>query len=444
MTLMEITIMKKYLLLLLIPTILFAQEKKTLTIEEAIQLGLDNSNMLHISQNKVAAAEAKSSEVNANRLPSLKAQASYTRLSDVDPFAVTLPMLPTPVVISPTVLDQYNTRLTLQQPLFTGFKLSKSADAAEYNAKATNFDFEKDKQDMVYNIKAAYWSLFKAIEVSHVIDENVQQVKAHLIDVNNMLRQGLVTKNEVLKVEVQLSSSEVAQIDAANNVQIAMMNLNSLIGLPLETDIQIKSAIQIQSKELPLDGNFKIAALESRPDLKSAAYRMQAADASVTAANSGWYPQINLFSNYYYSSPNLRYQPTKDEFKDTWDVGIGLSWDIWNWGLTKHQSDQSKAVYEQTRYAERQLKDAVALEVNQSYMTFVQSGKKINVARQGVDQADENFRITRSKFANGTATNTELLDAEVALLQSKLNYTVSLVDNELTYAKLLKALGKEN
>lgn len=436
--------MKKLLLLAFIPTFIFSQEKKSLSIEEAIQIGIDQSKQLHISEMRAVASDAKSSEVNANRLPSVKVQASYTRLSDVYPFAVQLPSMLQPVVISPVVLDQYTTRLALQQPLFTGFKLSKSAEAAEYSAKAAHFDFEKDRTETIFNIKAAYWNLYRANQVEQVINENVLQMNAHLVDVKNMLEQGLVTKNEVLKVELQLSNSEIAQIDAVNNVKLSMMNLNNIIGIPLDTEVQLNSMIKLPGEEVQTIENLNHIALGDRPDLKSAENRFRAADASVTAANSGWYPQINLFSNYYYSKPNLRYQPTKDEFKDTWDVGVSLSWDIWNWGMTKHQSDQAKAQLSQAKYAEDQLKDMVVLEVNQSYLTLAQSKKKVDIARQSVEQAEENYRITKSKFTNGTATNTELLDAEVALLQSKLNHTTSLVDSEIAYAKLLKALGKEN
>jgi outer membrane protein TolC len=172
--------------------------------------------------------------------------------------------------------------------------------------------------------------------------------------------------------------------------------------------------------------------------------RVNAADASVSAAKGGWFPQLSLFSNVYYSRPNPRVLPAKDELKDTWDVGVSLSWDIWNWGTTEHQSDQAEAVHTQTRYALEQLKDNVSLEVNQSYLSLAQSKEKVGVATMGMEQAEENYRMTKDKFTNGSATNTELLDAEIALLQSKLNYTVSLVDYELANAKLARALGREN
>ncbi|MFH0989373.1 MAG: TolC family protein [bacterium] len=355
-----------------------------------------------------------------------------------------LPSSPTPIVISPTVLDQYTSKVSLQQPLFSGFRLEKSAAAADYSARASHFDFERDRVDMVYNVRAAYWGVYKATEVRRVVEESVEQTKAHMSDVNNMMAQGLVTKNEVLKVEVQYSNVQLAQIEAANNVKNAMMSLNSLNGLPLDTEVRIASAIKAQTEESQSADAFAQLALVSRADVKAAEMRTNAADASVVATNGGWWPQLNLFSNLYYSRPNQRILPTRDEFKDTWDVGVSLSWDIWNWGTTKHQSDQAEAIHKQTRYALEQLKDNVSLEVNQSYLARAQSKEKISVATKGVRQAEENYRMTKDKFTNGTATNTDLLDAEIVLLQSKLNYTISLVDSELAQAKLARALGKES
>src|SRR3972149_4973634 len=139
--------MKKIVLIfsVLPPLLAFSQAKRSLSVEQAVQIGLQNSKTLHISSMKVFAADAKSSEVNAGRLPSVKLQAGYSRLSDIDPFAVKLPISPTPVTISPIVLNSFTTKLSLQQPLFTGFRLENSAAAAEYSAQAANFDYSKDK-----------------------------------------------------------------------------------------------------------------------------------------------------------------------------------------------------------------------------------------------------------------------------------------------------------
>ena len=426
-----------------------------LTLQQAINLGLENSKALHSSLMRVQTADAKSSEVNTMRFPSLKFGGSYAHLSDVPPFQASIPAnsfgpgFPLQTVtfpLSQTILNNYNIRLTLQQPLFTGFRVDKSADMAEYSAQAQNEDYKRDKVELIYTIKQSYWNLFKAREFKKVVDENVQQVQAHLNDIQNMMKQGMVTNNEVLKVEVQLSNVKLLQIEMNNNAQLAEIALNSAIGQPLSTEISLSSTPVVpegQSIEVSQDVNSLVkTALGNRPEMKAMKLRIDAADAGITAAKSGWYPQVYLVGNYYYARPNQRYVPAQDLFKDSWDISVSASFDIWNWGTTIHQTQQAQAQYEQTKDGLGQLEDGITLEVTQSYLNLKQAQEKISVSQQAAGQAGENYRVTNEKFKLGLALNSDLIDAEVALLQAKTNYTQALVDFELAQAKLQKSLGQ--
>jgi outer membrane protein TolC len=172
-------------------------------------------------------------------------------------------------------------------------------------------------------------------------------------------------------------------------------------------------------------------------------FRVKAGESGVTLARSGWYPQIYLVGNYIYARPNSRFLPAIDQFKDTWDVSVNASLDIWNWGATVHQTDQAQAQLAQANDGLSQLKDGITLEVTQSYLTFNQSKEKIVVAEKGVTQAEENLRITNEKFKSGTTSSSDLLDAEVALMQSKFNYIQAQVDCEVANAQLKRSLGIE-
>ncbi len=326
----------------------FAQERRALTVEECISLGLENSKSLHASQMQVQSSEAQASEVSASRLPSLKLAGGYTRLSEVSPFAVTLPT-PTgsnTLTVSPSILNNFAVRASLAQPLFTGFRLESAQKMAEYHSLATREDYSKDRIDLVYEIKNAYWSLYKAFEVQKFVDENVDQVKAHLVDAQNLMEQGLATRNDVLKIQVQLSDAGLRQIDARNAVQIAMINLNNLTGVPLNTTVELATSIhpeQVGTKPFASLDVLVRRAIDNRPDVKGMRYSVQANEASVKAARSGWLPQVSLVANYYDSRPNSRILPARNEFANTWDVGVNVSLDLWNWETTAHQTAQAQA-----------------------------------------------------------------------------------------------------
>ncbi len=419
---------------------LFAQDSRNLTLEESIQIGLKNSELIHSSQMKVNYAEARWSEVNTYRLPSLKLNASYTRLSEVDPFILNTPF--GNFDIQPSIVNNYSVKLSLQQPIFTGFKLASSSNIAEYTYEAQKQEYTKDEQQLIYDIKNAYWVLFKVTKVKSVVDENIDLIKAHLSDVKNFYENGISTKNDVLKVQVQLAEAQLRQIDADNGVKLATSNLNNVIGLPLSTNIKVQSDVTLEDDNTPDADQLIHEAMENRPELKAMDFRLKAGESGVTMAESGWYPQIYLAGNYYYSRPNQRIFPAEDKFNGTWDVSVGLSWDIWNWLATSDQTKQAEAQLEQVKDGYKSLKDGVSLEVTQNYLNLLKAKEKVLASNQSVHQAEENYRVTNETFKNGLALNSDLLDAEFALLQAKTNYIQSLADYELAKAGLEKSIGK--
>lgn len=440
----------KLILLLVLASVsgVVAQTKKSLTLDEAIQIGLEKSKSLHASRMKVESAVAKVSEAHAYELPILKFGASYSRLSEVPPFTVSLPFqipsMPNSLTISPAIFDNYNLKLTLQQPLFTGFRLSGNSDLAEYTAQATQHDFEKDKAELIYTVTSAYWNFFKALEFKKVIDENVEQIKAHLNDAENLFSQGMIMNNDVLKVKVQLSEAMLRQIDAKNAAQLTMLSLNNTVGLPLNTEIELNADIQHQPEQFTELQSLIEKAMDKRSDVKAMDYRVKAAESGVILAKSNWWPQIFLVGNYYYNRPNQRILPTVDQFKDTWDVSVALSFDIWNWGATNYQTIQAQVQVAQIQDALGQIKDGITLEVTQSYLTLLQAKEKISVSGQGAQQAEENYRVTNERYKIGLALTSDLLDAEVALLQAKTTHTQTVVDYKLAEARLIKAIGEKS
>ena len=435
--------MKKYIIVCVVMSIFgraaSVAQPRMLTVGESVNIGLENSRVLHASKMKSEYAGAKASEISAMLFPSLKLLASYQHLSEVPEFKIPFPGVPT---IFPYIPNTYTARASLQQPLFTGWKLQGAADNASYQAEASRSDVAKDRAELVFNIRSAYWGLFRAKEVQRLADENLTQVTAHLKDIENFLNQGLATKNDVLKVKVQLSNSRILQSDAANNVRVAAIVFNSTIGIALDTKVGIASPPTSSTKDFPELETILKSAFQQRPEVLALESRVKAADAGIVAAAGGWFPQIFLTGNYYYSRPNQRILPSKDEFKDTWDFGISLQFDLWNNLTAMHQTNQAKAQYEQTKDALATLRDGITLEVMQSFLNYQQAKERIHLAELSVEQANESYRITAEKFKSGLTTSSELLDAEVALLQSKLQFTQSLVDHELAQARLDKAIGE--
>ena len=252
-----------------------------------------------------------------------------------------------------------------------------------------------------------------------VMDETVDQIKAHVEDAKNLEKVGMMTRNDILKIEVQLSNALYQQADAENMVRLAMVSLNNTLGISLSTKIEISSTANLVSSQLEELSKLIDLAVEKRPEIKAADSRIKAGEAGVTLAKSSWYPQISIGANYYYSRPNQRIMPTKDQFDGTWDAGVNVSLNVWDWLTTKHQTDQAEAQLAQAVDGLGMIKDGVTLEVTQNYLNVSQAKKKISIAELSVSQAEENLRVTGDKFKNGLSTSSELIDAETALIGAK-------------------------
>ena len=437
--------MKRGLLfLLLVPALSLAGQGSGLTIDDAIAAGLAHSRTLRASAARAAAAEARAGEARTASLPVVKGEASYRRLSEVDPFQVQLPGSTKPLVISPVVLDNSTFRVSLQQPLFTGFRISNSIEGAERGAEAAGFDNTNDKADMVLAITSAYWSLFQMREVERFAGENVTRLERYLADARKLMEAGLLTRNDVLKIEVQLSNARLGRIDAENDARLAAMNLNTLLSRPVDMPVELlssPSASASASDTRPATDSLTRSALGNRADLQAWRTRVEASRAGVRAAQAGWWPQLALSGSYMYARPNSRIFPVKDEFKGTWDVGVALTMDLWNWGLTARQTEAAEATLRQQEYLAAQMEDVVALEVNRATLQMDRAAQRADVAAIILGQAEEQSRTTEQRFKTGLATATDLLDADVSLQQAKLTRSGARVECEIARARLTRALG---
>ena len=441
--------MKLCLLYCILTGTLFSQPSvQQVRLADCISQALGKNPSLQISEAKLQAAEARSSEAATSLLPQLRLSGRAAELSKIDPFGLTLgPPINLSMILFPSITENYSLKLTLQQPLFTGFKLQKNLEMAELNASATREDLTKDQSDLVLNVITAYWSLYRTVKIEEVIQQSVEQMSEHLKDVKNLLQQGMATDADVMKVQVQCSDVKVKQIEAKNAIRLAEMALNSMIRNSLATEI-IPIDTPIISPNLTgtlLDENLsrlQSLAMDRRPERKSMQFRRDMSSAGVAAAKSGWYPQIFLAANYDYARPNQRIIPPKDQWDGTWDVGVTFQWNIWDWYATAHQTAQAEALLRQSEAGIVQLEDAVALDVAQQYYFAQTAREKVEVAFGGMEQAKESYRMTSEKYKNGLTSNSELLDAETALLQAKLTHTQAVVDYALALARLKKAVGE--
>ncbi len=437
--------MKKLIIIsFIIINSLCAQSNK-LTLKQSLQLGLKNSKEIQIANSKIKRAKARMDEIGSTMFPKLSLSAGYTRLSDVPPFAIQLPFVPSggDFTIQETILNNYNLGASIEQPIFTGFKLSALKSAANYNIKAEEVLWEKTKNDKSEEIQKSFWNYYNAQEMVELLYESLITLQSHLRDTKNFLDNGMVTKNDYLKIEFEVENTRLKLLDANNGLKIARSIFNKSIGLPLNSETYIiVEEINIESiNEDYLSINNEAA--ENREEILSTNLRLKALEEKRTAAKSELYPQLFAFANYNYNKPNQRYLPLEDKFNDSWGVGVGLKWNIWNWGGTSAKVEQAEQDYFQLENTYKLLKENIELDVYNKYLTLESKIEKIKLSQLQVVSAEENYRITKEKFSQQLATSTELIDAETNLLKAKTTLITSKIEYRLSKIALEKSVGRK-
>ncbi len=420
-------------------------EGRAVTLQGCLVLALERNPGLQASQARLDGAYARVTETRSGMFPQLKFTGRWMELSEVPSFSLALPPPIGTQTLFPAINHSYAGRVSLQQTLFAGFRVRRGLEASEFGASASEQEYRRDRADVVLKVSSAYWNLVRAVQMDSAIAQAVQQIESHLTDVRNLRGQGLVSDLDVLKVETRLSEMNVRHIESRSAIRLAAMLLNSLMGTDLLTPLHPVDhpsqalADSVESKR-PLEIVLRDAQ-ERRAEVIALQERRNAQESALGAANGGWYPQILLTAGYEYARPNSRFLPPRDQWEKSWDVGVQVQWNLWDWFATASQADQARAGLRQAEAGLAQVRDGVAIEAAQSYFKLVEARERVQAASQGVRQAAESERIARERFRLGLTTSTELLDVETALLNARLGETQALIDYALQVQYLKRAVG---
>jgi len=442
--------MRYFLLCILLLVLMnpgFAQPVKMLSADETVKLGLENNRQLKASEYQARAAGAAYRETRRQMLPSITGQGQYLRLSsNIPDFEFSLPpeLFPSQsdqVFIAPAILNRYDMRLIIQQPLFNGNRLRNTTQAAEHRSTAALQSLRANETEMAYRIREAYWGLYRARGMQQVIETALNQVQSQLDIIQKMRDRGMALESDVLAVQARRSEVQLQQLDVEKAIKLNRLNLNYLAGLPLETQIRQTDSVVVHPLTNDL-GTLTSLALQKRPDLGALSSEVKATQAEVQTAQSRWFPQINLMGQYNYARPNAYIVPQEDVFTGTWEAGISVSMNLWSWGITHQRVQQAKYRARQRESQFNDFKESVRVEVRQQVLELERALKSVSVAQEGVREARSAFNVMQQRFRQGMALTAELLDAELTYRQAELRHVQALTDYAIARAALTRSIGQ--
>ncbi len=433
------------LAMLLLPSLHCLAQDSTmrLTLQDAINLSVKNSKQLKISTAKIEEADAAYLQAKNNRLPNASISGSYLRLTNptidlkTSAFSHQDTTGGSGTTTNSTKVNQaFYGMANIAYPLYAGGQIRYGIESAKYLQQAEILDAANDKEAVILNTINAYTNLYKATVTVNVVKENLRQSLYRDSVLSRLEQNGLLARNDLLKAQLQSSDIELSVLDAENNQRIANVNVNLMLGLPEHTVLVTDSASFEKNITLKNLEDYEQLALQNRKDLMALSFRKKAATTGIALAKADMLPSIAVTGGYVAADI-----PHFLSITNAIDVGLGVKWNIGSLWTTKAKVTQAQAREKEVIASQDQLDDAIKLSINQAYENYLLSNKKISVYEQAVAQATENYRITKNKYENNLVNTTDLLDANVSLLQSQINLAVAKADVLLAYSKLLQTSG---
>ena len=417
----------------------------TLTADAAVRRAVEADPAIRAVRQQRAAAAASVREARADWFPVVQGQAQYRRLSDNVDYTVDFPSVPggddQSVTFAPAILDRYSARATVEQPVFTGFRVSNQLDAAQARTEAARAQVAATENDVIFATRRAYWRLYEAKARAGAAADALRQIERQLTDVRNRREAGMATEADVLRVRARRDRVRVERVQARNAVQSARHTLNDQLGRPLDAPVVLADTVTVDSVgyEAP---DLVRRATEQRPELRALRQTVEAREAEVDVAQSGWFPQVSLTGSYLYARPNEQLFPPEDRFQGTWDVGVNLSWRLSTGGGTDAAADRAQARRLQARYELQDRRQAVTVEVRTQVQNVAQARRAVQAAETSLQSARAAYRSVQSRAEEGMAVVSDLLDAERALREARAQLAAAQADYALAQAALDRAVGR--
>ena len=444
-------------LLLLSTCTLPAQESKTLTLEDSIQIARQTNISIQTTQERVKSAEAQVRAAHAGLLPNVVLNSTY-RYAGALPKSVLeasgafgppgaggeMPPLSTSDGDDENIIElefgahhNFQADLSLNQPIFAWGRYYKNYQSAKFNLEAAHKELDAAYNQLVLDVSEAFYRVLLSLEFVKVSAQTVELVEKQLKIAQNLFEVGASTNFDILRAEVLLANARSNLIRAKNGERVAMNVYKNVLNIDLSESIGVQGNLEQPILEFDLEQLIQLG-LEKRPELHQLQFSEGAAKKQVDVAKTRSRPALSFFSNY-----QLDHNERLIEMNRVWNVGFALNIPIFDGLATRAAVKQAESGLKQTQLGKQQLTDAIELEVRSAYLNLLEAKTLINVQKETVEQAQESVRIANLRYENGMITSVELTDAQLALSQAEVNRLQSLHDYAVGLARLEKAIGQK-
>ena len=424
----------------------FAQDSKdTLTLEKAIQLALENNNLIKAARENINVSDARIQFSQSGYFPKLAFDQNSTRSNNPvyvfgnllnqgrfteENFALNQLNYPSP-------LTNIQNRFSFTQLVFDFGRVRKGVKLSRKGKEISEKDLEKTQSDLTFRVIKAYHQVLLSEEMVRVDEDAVKSANADLEKAQISFKAGLAVESDMLSVKVHLASQNEELVRARNQVNLARSNLNFEMGVDLDRVYTLVKPLKPMSAESLDLAQLQKQALEIRPDFKQAQLANQSSKLAEESAKSEFWPTVSGFGSW--ETDSNKYWTTQG---NNWLLGVNVHFNLFNGRADQARLAESRFQERRQRALEDHLAQSIRLQVQQAFLELQTAGERIVVNEQAAAQADESLRIIRNRYQAGLATITDLLRAETATTGAKTTYLRALFDQRLSRASLELQMGR--
>ena len=337
--------------------------------------------------------------------------------------------------------NMFAVSVMVRQPIYMGGAITAANKMADIAENMMAVSAESTLQNTLYNIDQAYWQVVSVRQKERLANSFLEVVKKLDGDVEKMIREGVATRADGLKVKVKVNEAEMNVTQAQDGLVLSKMLLCQLCGLPLDSDIKLadedKNDIAIASTA---DDMNVQTAIENRPELKLLQNTVDIARQTTKLVRAAYLPHIALTGGYLATNPNV-YDGYRNKFGGVWNIGVLVHVPIWNWFEGEYKVRATKAATSMANLELTEAQEKIELQVTQCKFKLREANKKLAMAAKNVEKAEENLRCANLGFHEGVLTATEVMEAQTAWVQALSQKIDAQTEVQLSQVGLKKALG---
>ena len=394
-----------------------------LTLERAIEIAEEQTRGLKSADARLGAAEAEIAEAHSYRLPRINLEGGFLHTDNpVFVFGNLLTQenfqaenFDLQNLNRPAPLNNWNARLTIEQPLWTGGFLSSTEAAARHHKAALVAGRERTRQEVIRQVAEDYATAVLASHQLAVASDALATAQAHVRLIGDLRAAGMVVESDLLQAQVRESEVREMVIRAENGVRLSHAALNLALGRDLSTVFVLPENLDLRPDPTSDLDALIARARDQRPDLRAARLRQAAAESQVAVAKSGKRPRVGLHSSY---------ETNAEDFfgndGDNWSLAVGLELALFDGFATRSRVERAREKAREAKELAELSSQTLALEVHQAFFELRAAHQRLKQATQGAELARRSLVLVEDRYKEGLITLPEFLEAETKLTRARL------------------------